>query len=315
MATGRIGVTPTLGTRWSKAPAGGTTSLSGLDDNSVSLVYSVGYEQVYRNGVLLSRGNDYTATTGNSITLIDATIAGDIIEVFANQLVPLTDAISKGQFTAKGALLSATAASTPGVLTVGTNGQYLTANSSTSTGLEWSTLSAGGMTLITTTTFDNTASTYTYSSLGSYKHLFLVGDNISMAQTTSITTLAMQFNSVSTGTPYNSAGWGNNGASVYDRQANLTGNYLYLATRVVGHGNTTSANRGIFNAWIYDYAGSTYKHFAGSSWIINQTSGDNNYYYTNQGFWNSTNAITSLTIFTENASNLKTGTLKLYGVS
>ena len=70
MATGRIGVTPTLGTRWSKAPAGGTTSLSGLDDNSVSLVYSVGYEQVYRNGVLLSRGNDYTATTGNSITLI-----------------------------------------------------------------------------------------------------------------------------------------------------------------------------------------------------------------------------------------------------
>lgn len=141
MATGRIGVTPTLGTRWSKAPAGGTTSLSGLDDNSVSLVYSVGYEQVYRNGVLLSRGNDYTATTGNSITLIDATIAGDIIEVFANQLVPLTDAISKGQFTAKGALLSATAASTPAVLTVGSNDQVLTADSSTATGLKWANLS------------------------------------------------------------------------------------------------------------------------------------------------------------------------------
>lgn len=139
MATGRIGVTPTLGTRWSKAPAGGTTSLSGLDDNSVSLVYSVGYEQVYRNGVLLSRGNDYTATTGNSITLIDATIAGDIIEVFANELVPLTDAISKGQFTAKGALLSATAASTPAVLTVGSNDQVLTADSSTATGLKWAT--------------------------------------------------------------------------------------------------------------------------------------------------------------------------------
>ena len=142
MATGRIGVTPTLGTRWSKAPAGGTTSLSGLDDNSVALVYSVGYEQVYRNGVLLSRGNDYTATTGNSITLIDATIAGDIIEVFANELVPLTDAISKGQFTAKGALLSATAASTPGVLAVGTNGQYLQADSTASTGLKWATVAS-----------------------------------------------------------------------------------------------------------------------------------------------------------------------------
>jgi len=68
MATGRIGVTPTLGVRWSKVPTGGTTSLSGLDDNSVSLVYSVGYEQVYRNGVLLSRTNDYTATNGTTIT-------------------------------------------------------------------------------------------------------------------------------------------------------------------------------------------------------------------------------------------------------
>jgi len=45
-------------TRWSKAPTGGTTSLSGLDDNNVTLGYTVGYEQVYRNGVLLSRGND-----------------------------------------------------------------------------------------------------------------------------------------------------------------------------------------------------------------------------------------------------------------
>lgn len=147
MATGRIGVTPTLGTRWSKAPSAGTTSLSGLDDSSVSLVYSVGYEQVYRNGVLLSRGNDYTATSGNSITLTDATIAGDIIEVFANELVPLTDAISKGQFTAKGSLLSASAASTPAVLAVGSNDQVLTADSSTSTGLKWATPAAGGKVL------------------------------------------------------------------------------------------------------------------------------------------------------------------------
>lgn len=157
MATGRIGVTPTLGVRWSKAPAGGTTSLSGLDDNSVSLVYSVGYEQVYRNGVLLSRTNDYTATNGTTITLVDATIAGDIIEVFANELVPLTDAISKGQFNAKGALLSATAASTPGVLAVGSNNQVLTADSTTSTGLKWATPS-GGLTLINRSTFSSVAS-------------------------------------------------------------------------------------------------------------------------------------------------------------
>jgi hypothetical protein len=147
MATGRIGTTPVLQVRWSKAPSAGTTSLSGLDDNSVSLVYSVGYEAVYRNGVLLSRTNDYTATNGTTVTLIDATIAGDIIEIFANQLVPLSDAISKGQFTAKAALLSATAASTPAVLTVGANDTVLTADSSTATGLKWAAPAGGGKVL------------------------------------------------------------------------------------------------------------------------------------------------------------------------
>lgn len=172
MATGRIGVTPTLRTRWSKAPTGGTTSLSGLDDNSVSLVYDVGYEGVYRNGVLLSRGNDYTATNGTTVTLIDATIAGDIIEIFANELIPLSDAISKGQYTAKGALLSATAASTPGVLTVGSNDQVLTADSSTSTGLKWATPASGGMTLLSTTTLSGASTTITTDFTG-YKSAYI----------------------------------------------------------------------------------------------------------------------------------------------
>jgi hypothetical protein len=180
MATGRIGVTPTLGVRWSKAPTGGTTALSGLDDNSVSLVYSVGYEQVYRNGVLLSRGNDYTATTGTSITLIDATITGDIIEVFAQQLVPLADAISKGQFTAKGTLLSATAASTPGVLGVGANGTVLTAASGQATGLEWATPSSGGMTLLSTTSLTGASTTISGIS-GAYTDLQLVIQGVTAA--------------------------------------------------------------------------------------------------------------------------------------
>jgi hypothetical protein len=172
MATGRIGVTPTLGVRWSLAPTGGTTALSGLDDNSVSLVYSVGYEQVYRNGVLLSRGNDYTATDGTTVTLIDATITGDIIEIFAQQLVPLTDAISKGQFTAKGTLLSATAASTPGVLGVGANGTVLTAASGEATGLEWAA-AGGGMTSIASGSLSG--SSVVISSIpATYNHLQVV---------------------------------------------------------------------------------------------------------------------------------------------
>ena len=184
MATGRIGVTPTLRTRWSKQPTAGTTSLSGLDDNSVALVYDVGYEAVYRNGALLSRGNDYTATNGTTVTLIDATLAGDIIEILANQLVPLTNAISNGQFTAKGALLSATAASTPGVLAVGANDTVLTADSTTSTGLKWATpsaaaasfslLNAGGTAL-------SGASSRTISGISGQGTLMVIVENASCA--------------------------------------------------------------------------------------------------------------------------------------
>jgi hypothetical protein len=135
MATGRIGVTPNLGIRWSKVPTGGTTSLSGNDDNSVPLAYSAGYEAVYRNGVLLSRGNDYTATNGTSITLIDATITGDLIEVFANQTVALTDTYSQSAANAKfinntlttttGDIIYASAANTPARLGIGSTDQVL----------------------------------------------------------------------------------------------------------------------------------------------------------------------------------------------
>ena len=58
-----------------------------------------------------------------------------------NTLTALDSAkIGKSLLTAKGGLISATAASTPAMLAVGTNGHVLKANSSTSTGLEWYSL-------------------------------------------------------------------------------------------------------------------------------------------------------------------------------
>ena len=135
MATGRIGTTPVLQVRWSKAPSAGTTSLSGLDDNSVTLSYTAGYEQVFRNGVLLSRGNDYTATNGTSITLVDATLAGDIIEVIGSAVLAIADVytqtqsnanyIGKALTTTTGDMIYASAANTPARLGIGSTDQIL----------------------------------------------------------------------------------------------------------------------------------------------------------------------------------------------
>jgi len=301
VATGRIGVTPTLRTRWSKQPTAGTTSLSGLDDNSVALVYDVGYEAVYRNGTLLSRGNDYTATNGTTVTLIDATLAGDIIEILANQLVPLADAISKGQFTAKGALLSATAASTPGVLAVGSNGQYLSADSTASTGLAWATPAAGGMTLLSTI---NLASVTSFTSIPTtYKSLYVVVRGFRPA--TNARKLQMQLNGdggtsyiywASNGTQFNASGFG------FDR---------YQITDNCSSGANSASS--IIVIELADTAGTTTWQWIRTQAIYADSTSaiaTNASYY---GAYNKTAAITQIDLFSTVA--ITSGTALLYGVS
>ena len=125
--------------RWTKTAAGAETSLSGNDDNAVSLSYTAGTEQVYLNGVLLVRGQDYTASNGTTITGLTALAASDVAEVvtFNPSNIITTDAVLSTDFEAKGDIISASAASTPLRLPVGTNGQVLKANSATTSGLEW----------------------------------------------------------------------------------------------------------------------------------------------------------------------------------
>ncbi len=121
--------------RWSVTPAGGTTTLSGNDNNSVPLTYSVGYEQVFQNGVLLVRGSNYTATNGTSITLSNASVAGDVFEVFASQPVAISDVYTQTQanaafindslLTTTGDIIYASGVSTPARLGIGSTDQVL----------------------------------------------------------------------------------------------------------------------------------------------------------------------------------------------
>jgi hypothetical protein len=84
-------------TRWQLVAAGGETSLSGNDDNGNTLVYSPGSEQVYLNGILLARDDDYTANDGLTITGLAALPAGGNIEIIAYKQIQLANVYNKDE--------------------------------------------------------------------------------------------------------------------------------------------------------------------------------------------------------------------------
>jgi hypothetical protein len=100
--TGDIWIDPTTGNgiqlvRWRKTISSGTSTISGLDDSNLTLSYTAGNEQVYINGVLITRGQDYTATNGTSISLTQAVESGDTVEIFGNPLFSVTDTYTQAQ--------------------------------------------------------------------------------------------------------------------------------------------------------------------------------------------------------------------------
>ena len=145
-------------TSWKKTMSGGETSVSGTDDNAVTLSYTVGLEQVFINGVLQVRGTDYTATDGTSVTGLSALVASDIVTVVCYAPFNVANTIAPTVIDAKGDLLAGTAADTVGRLAVGTDGQLLAADSGETTGLKWTTPASGGLTLLSATTFSAVAS-------------------------------------------------------------------------------------------------------------------------------------------------------------
>jgi hypothetical protein len=219
--------------RWTKTAAGGETSLSGNDDNAVSLSYTAGTEQVYLNGVLLARGSDYTATNGTTITGLTALAASDIAEVitFNPSNIITTDAVLSTDFTAKGDIISASAASTPLRLPVGTNGQVLKANSATTSGLEWGSDSTYAQPTIGSTAITSGATVTTIAGLT------LTSPAINTATVTKpILVAPMERTSVSTSAATGTVTIDVNTASTLYITASSTSNWVL---NVRGDGSTT----------------------------------------------------------------------------
>lgn len=135
----------------------GQTSVSGTDANGVTLSYLPGKEQVYLNGILLVRDTDYTASNGSSITSISAMALNDVLEIITFTSFEVATAIDKTILDAKGDLIVASAADTPGKLAAGTDGYFLQADSTQSIGLKWAQVDLSSYaTTSSVTTLSNT---------------------------------------------------------------------------------------------------------------------------------------------------------------
>ena len=80
-----IGKSPEFGVRqryYFTQSSGGGTSVSGTDDNGITLKFTDGnFVDVFLNGVLLVDGTDYGTSTANTISNLSALSSGDVIEV------------------------------------------------------------------------------------------------------------------------------------------------------------------------------------------------------------------------------------------
>jgi hypothetical protein len=216
--------------------------------------------------------------------------------------MPITKASSNAvAAAAKGDLVVGTATNDSGVLAVGANDQVLTVDSSTATGLKWATASAGGMTLISTTTL--TGASITLSSIpATYNNLQLVIQDY--LPTDDSRAIRMRFNG-DTSSYY----------ATIARGSEIFGNTFNLTSLQAGNYNDNAVAKGLSVYNIYNYANTvTWKMLEMISLGVNQDTTTNFNFNDNMGFYNQTTAISSITLFPF-AGSFTSGTALLYGVS
>lgn len=93
-----IGKSPTgtgVRQRYYFTATGGETSLSGADDNGLTLSFSDGvYVDVSLNGISLVAGDDYNTSTANTIGGLTALAANDVVEIVVYDIFTVADTVS-----------------------------------------------------------------------------------------------------------------------------------------------------------------------------------------------------------------------------
>lgn len=194
----------------------GVTATSPLTGGGTSGAITIGIQSASTSQAGAVQLTDSTSSTSTSTAATPNAVksAYDL----ANGAVPASIVDAKGD------LIAATAADTVARLAVGTNGQVLTADSTTATGLKWASGSTGGLTLITTQGFSGSSSQSINNCFSStytnYRIIFYLTDG--SAQTNIQARLRVS-GSDATGANYNQAGWIQYGTTLtYDNSAGNT---------------------------------------------------------------------------------------------
>ena len=187
-------------------------------------------------------------------------------------------------------------------LAIGTAGQVLTVNSG-ATAPEWTTISGGGLTLLSTTTLTGTSTTLSSISQD-YVHLYLriVGAYNSVTADTRVT--------LSINNDADDHYWGMYGSQ--DSSGTATGAGPNGANFQLGRSSTsaTLANKNNSATFIYNYTSTDPRIVVADSYGVN---GGSYWYLHTTGCYMGTSACTSLVIAMQ-GSSISGGTAYLYGV-
>jgi hypothetical protein len=247
---------------------------------------------------------------------IDTAITADLTtaQTLTNKTLtsPVLTTPTLSTIDAKADLIVGTADNTIGRLAVGTDGHVLTADSTVSpTGLKWAAPASGGLTLINSTSFNNTVNNYTVSSIPTtYKNLIIIGSGL---QTSAGSTgpIQLQFNGDAAAN-YNNLGIRNNAGTIQS-DASLADTSIQTGI-VFGLTGDSSGRFGGFQMFINNYASTSLYRTTNN----NGFAGPGGSFYVNQyaaNYNNNTTAITSIKFINASGGDFKAGTIQIYGVN